>query len=159
VITIRRLDGDDWRDWRALRLRALAEDPGAFGSVLADWTGERDTEERWRGRLGDLQHAALVLQDGRTVGMVGALAEAGGLDLVSLWVAPEARGAGVGAAAVGWVLRQAGTAPVELSVRIGNTAAVRLYERLGFEDAGPSLDDPCERRMRRVATGALEVRR
>src|ERR1700722_14623539 len=42
---------DDWRLWRELRLAALTEAPGAFGSTLAEWSGAADTEQRWRGRL------------------------------------------------------------------------------------------------------------
>jgi ribosomal protein S18 acetylase RimI-like enzyme len=38
---------------------------------------------------------------------------------------------------------------VVLSVKTGNDHASRLYRRHGFVDAGPSLDDPDERLMRR----------
>jgi hypothetical protein len=37
VIELRFLTPDDWSVWRSLRLSALAESPGAFGSRLADW--------------------------------------------------------------------------------------------------------------------------
>ena len=50
-IQLRSLVPDDWQLWREVRLEALKEAPYAFGSKLADWQGERDTEVRWRGRL------------------------------------------------------------------------------------------------------------
>ena len=51
MIEIRRITVDDWQVWRRLRQGALGESPIAFGSSLANWTGEGDTEERWRDRL------------------------------------------------------------------------------------------------------------
>ena len=48
------VEPDDWRMWRALRLAALTDAPGAFGSTLAEWSGTGDTEQRWRARLGDV---------------------------------------------------------------------------------------------------------
>jgi len=45
---------EDWRLWRELRRAALLEAPGAFGSTLAEWSAEGDSETRWRARLGDV---------------------------------------------------------------------------------------------------------
>ncbi|MDA8384946.1 MAG: hypothetical protein M0Z88_01615, partial [Actinomycetota bacterium] len=50
-IRIERLDEEDWRRWRELRLEALAEAPEAFASNLVDWAGQGDREERWRSRF------------------------------------------------------------------------------------------------------------
>jgi RimJ/RimL family protein N-acetyltransferase len=70
-----------------------------------------------------------------------------------LWVAPAARGHGVGDEAVrsvlAWATREHPDSPVVLSVKTANAPARRLYERHGFVDAGPSTDDPGERLMRR----------
>jgi ribosomal protein S18 acetylase RimI-like enzyme len=149
VGTVWRLGGDDWRAWRAMRLAALASDPAAFGSTLAEWTGAGDSEERWRHRLETVRFNALVLVEGEPVGMVGALEADGEVELVSLWVAPAFRGRGVGDTAVLAVLDFAAGRPVLLSVRTGNAAALALYRRHGFLDAGPSPEDPRERLMRR----------
>ena len=144
---------DDWRRWRALRLTALGESPEAFGSTLAQWSGPDDTEERWRDRWVGVAHNLVVVRDGHDVGMVGLTSPDGEdpPELVSLWVAPEARGTGVGDAAVDAVLAlAAGTCPgrdVALSVHEHNGPARRLYARHGFVDVGPSPDGPGERRM------------
>jgi hypothetical protein len=55
VLDVITLTPNDWRQWRELRLAALAEAPAVFGSTLADWTGEGDTEDRWRARLSSVR--------------------------------------------------------------------------------------------------------
>jgi ribosomal protein S18 acetylase RimI-like enzyme len=151
VIEVRRIGEEDWREWRSLRLAALATDPAAFGSTLAEWSGPNDLEQRWRARLAGSPFSALLDLDGRPAGMVGAFPEGGAIELVSLWVDPSARGRRVGEAAITAVVDFAGALDVVLSVRTENAAAIRLYRRCGFVDEGISPDDPRERRMRRVA--------
>jgi len=158
-LVLRRLGEEEWPLWRRLRRASLEDAPEAFGSTLAQWTGDGDREERWRGRLRDVALHLVVERAGEPVGVVAATDPSPGgeaeVELISLWVAPAARGDGVGDAAVEGVLRWAeqehpGT-PVVLSVRAGNGAASRLYERHGFVDVGQAPDDRCERRMRRPA--------
>ncbi|SOD70993.1 ribosomal protein S18 acetylase RimI-like enzyme [Jatrophihabitans sp. GAS493] len=154
MIEVRVLTADDWRLWRALRRDALRESPGAFGSTLAEWSGRGDTEDRWRARLDDVEFNAVLLLDSVPVGMAsGTRPGADGMvELISLWVAPSARGLGVGDAAVAavlqWVaagLQWAGAEPaVRLSVKAGNSKAIALYRRHGFVPAGPSPEDPDE---------------
>ena len=70
------------------------------------------------------------------------------VNLFQMWVAPEARGRRVGVAlldqAVGWA-RARGARTVCLSVRCGNAAALRLYEKAGFREVERV---PAEHRMR-----------
>ena len=149
MIEVREIGEDDWLQWRAMRLAALATDPDAFGSTLAEWSGPNDLEERWRARLAVSPFTALLDVDGRTAGMVAAYRPEGAVEVVSLWVHPAFRGLGVGAAALNAVVAFADGEDVLLSVRAANTHAIRLYERCGFVDEGVSPDDPAERRMRR----------
>ncbi|MGI3784241.1 MAG: GNAT family N-acetyltransferase [Janthinobacterium lividum] len=147
------LVGDDWWRWRTLRLAALAQAPEAFGSTLAEWTGDGDTEERWRRRLSEVPHNLVLAVDGLDVGMVSLTAPDGHAppEVIGMWVAPDARGTGVGDAAVEAVLDVAAEAhpgsAVALSVYAGNATARRLYARHGFVDAGPSPDGEGELRM------------
>ncbi|AJE80989.1 putative acetyltransferase [Streptomyces albus] len=132
------LEPDDWQLWRRLRLAALAEAPRAFGATLAEWQGAGDREERWRGRLAIPDSRNLVaVVEGEPLGMAsGVPAEApGAVELISMWVGPEARGLGVGALLIAEVeewARGAGATTLKLSVRPDNAAALALYTRCGF---------------------------
>jgi ribosomal protein S18 acetylase RimI-like enzyme len=148
---VRELTVEDWPLWRRLRLAALAEAPHAFGSLLADWQGEGDREERWRARLdipGSYNIVAVPVlgmpTDGpepEPVGMAsGVPTDADdAVELISMWVAPAARGLGVGELLIGavtdWAAR-GGARTLRLSVTDGNAAAQRLYRRTGFLPTG-----------------------
>jgi RimJ/RimL family protein N-acetyltransferase len=150
VIDVLVLSSEDWQLWRELRRAALAESPAAFGSTLEQWSGAGDTEQRWRARLESVALNLVLRVYGEPAGMVSATAPTseGTVELISMWVAPTARGRGVGDEAIDRVLTWAhsefrGTR-VALSVKPGNQPARRLYRRHGFTDAGPSPDDPDE---------------
>jgi GNAT superfamily N-acetyltransferase len=133
---------DDWRLWRELRHKALAEAPHAFKSALAEWQGGGDHERRWRDRLGipgSLNLVAFV--DGRAVGMASGFPE-DDPDVVwlhSMWVDPAVRGRGVGDRLVGAVVEWAaksGAREMMLGVVEGNASAEALYLRHGFAYTG-----------------------
>jgi ribosomal protein S18 acetylase RimI-like enzyme len=140
-IGLRELGADDWRVWRKLRLDALGEAPDAFSSTLAQWQGEGDTEARWRARLSTVALNVVADFDRKAAGMVSATAadSDGTVDLISMWVAPFARGRGVGdsliAAVIEWALERS-AAKISLAVVESNERAVALYSRHGFKDAG-----------------------
>ncbi|WP_431782112.1 GNAT family N-acetyltransferase [Streptomyces chumphonensis] len=148
TVRIQALTPDEWPLWRELRLRALEEAPYAFGSTLAEWTGDGDREARWRARLnvpGSRSFLAVFDRldglDGQYVGMAGGLPGATDnvVELVSCWVAPEARGRGVGDAlllAVEDFARASGAATLELAVYQDNAPAIALYGRNGLVDTG-----------------------
>lgn len=156
-VAIRRIGPDGWRPWRELRLAALAEAPEAFGSKLSDWQGAGDTEARWRARLDSVPLNLIAELDGDAAGMLSAVFEEGGVELISMWVAPRARGAGVGDALVEAALAWAADrhpARIRLRVMEGNERAAALYRRNGFVDAGPvepeTPDEAPERWMTRA---------
>ena len=142
TVEVRACVPDEWETYRDLRLRALAEDPDAFGSTHAREL--EFTEEIWRERAAGM---AVAECDGRPAGIVGAWQfEPMATELVGMWVASECRGRGVGEALVAWVIdraREQGSARVGLWFAAGNDAARRLYERCRFvevEDATPVED-------------------
>jgi len=136
---VTRVSPDDWRRWRELRLAALADAPAAFNSKLADW--QDADEDRWRRRLLDAPVNLIADLDGRPAGMASGTTtgDATEREVISLWVAPFARGRGIATAlvlaVVGWA-RDAGARRVVLEVKADNDAARALYRRLRFVDAG-----------------------
>ena len=144
-VTVRRLRPDDWREFRQIRLRALADAPAAFSSTL-EQAGKLD-EAAWRGRLAG--RAQFIAESGgRPVGTAAGLEEGRAVELISMWVDPQARGAGVGDLLVKAVLdwaRAGGKASIVLWVVEGNLPAERLYRRHGFARSGSRQPvDPAE---------------
>jgi ribosomal protein S18 acetylase RimI-like enzyme len=140
-VEIRRLRPDEWPALRALRLRALASDPDAFGETLAD--AEAHPDEEWRRRADDPSAPTFVAEaPSGLVGMVmggPAPDERPAAALYSMWVAPEARAQGVGGALIDAVVdwaRSAGYPAIGLGVTTTNAAAIALYARKGFADIG-----------------------
>lgn len=150
VLDVERLTPDQWRMWRTVRLRALEESPEAFGSTLVDWSGDRDVEQRWRERLEKVPANFIAYWGGAPVGQASGVAtdRSGQVELISVWVAPEARGVGVGRGLLDavreWARDQQAHSLV-LSVKVGNAPAIALYEREGFElTTSPVVDGECE---------------
>ncbi|MGC1210761.1 MAG: GNAT family N-acetyltransferase [Micromonospora sp.] len=142
MIELRTVTPDDWPIWRQLRLGALAEAPYAFGSQLADWQGEGDREERWRDRLSlPGSYKLVAVHGGEPAGIASGVPtdDPSVMELISMWVAPTARGRGAGdellLAVERWA-RRLGSAVLRLSVAEGNPAATALYHRHGFVYTG-----------------------
>ncbi|MFL6124582.1 N-acetyltransferase family protein [Actinophytocola sp.] len=138
MVTLRVLTLDDWAVWRVVRLAALADAPHAFRVGLADW--DRGGEDEWRARLAlPGAHNVVAFLGDRPVGVARGVPGADGCELRSVWVAPEARGHGVGgrllAEVEAWAART-GAASVRLAVFPDNTAAVALYTRHGYVPVG-----------------------
>lgn len=131
MITLRRLSPEDWKVWRELRLAALSEAPHAFKTKLSDW--QDADESRWRQRLAEVELNVLAECDGKPAGIVsGAQLADGTVHLLSMYVAPFARGRGAGDELVRAVVRWAGDRRVLLRVFDDNEAARKLYRRNGF---------------------------
>ncbi len=141
AITLRRIGVDDWPVWRKLRLEALEEAPYAFGSTLAEWSGEGDTEMRWRGRLSTVPFNVVGDVNGIAAGMVSGTSpnQDGTIELISMWVAPFARRQGVAdllmTAVIEWA-REQRAAKLILGVIESNKRAAAFYRRHLFVDIG-----------------------
>jgi RimJ/RimL family protein N-acetyltransferase len=156
---IRRIRADDVTAYREVRLRALHEDPSAFGSTYDE---EHVKPESWwvertaASAAGEERSVFLAFDDISCVGLAGGYRgdQAAERELFSMWVAPSHRGTGIANDLVGAVLTWAegsGALCVGLWVTRGNDRAQRLYERLGFTvtgDVQPLPSDPCKDEIR-----------
>lgn len=135
---IRVLSPEEWRLWKSLRLRALADSPDAFGRTFEEESAFDDSV--WIERLEG--QSAIVAEDGEPVGIgsVRLKEDAPGRgQLFAMWVEPQARRRGAGRAIVDFALRTLearGATSVELTVTEGNDAAMSLYQSFGFVDTG-----------------------
>ena len=134
---IRRVAPDEWAAFRDIRLAGLADAPDAFAATLDMETGY--DERRWRERVS--RSAYFLAWDGdRPVGMAGGYGQgSGGWHVISMWVAPQARGAGLADRLIGAVVRHARgqNAPtLTLWVTDGNDRARAFYQRAGFRSTG-----------------------
>ncbi len=135
MVLVRETVDDDWQALRDIRLEALRNAPEAFGS-----TYEREIlrpEARWRdwiARGGTF--LAFLPEVSVPAGLAGGYREdPDTMELVSIYVRPQARGHGVGEALVAAVARWAeaqGAKSLHLWVTETNAPARLLYERLGF---------------------------
>jgi len=148
---IRRVQPDEGVQLRALRLRALADAPQAFGSTLAETRAR--PEGYWHRRIetasaGAQQSIFLAIEDGHWLGMAGGVFEEEQPDraeLISMWVDPSVRRRGLGRELIETVARWAqehDAARLDLWVTSTNEAAVTLYTRLGWEPTGAQQPVP-----------------
>jgi len=147
-VSIIALPPSRWRDAKQLRLEALLAEPAAFASSYEEELAFPD--EVWIARSksayerdGNMAFFAEV--DGELVGMAGAHGSAKAklrhvAELYGVYVAPDQRGSGMAPRLMRRLfaeLRLMG--PIEKVSLMVNTeapAAIRLYEKLGFEIVG-----------------------
>ena len=142
---IRELVPDDAKMFQALRLAALRECPSAFASSYEeehetpiDVVAERLVAKADRCVLGAWLESDLV-------GMLGLRREemlklAHKVFIWGMYVAPNARGHGIGRALIDQALLRAGSMngvlQVNLGVNVTNVEAIKLYEAAGFTAFG-----------------------
>lgn len=158
-----RLGPDDWQEFRTVRLASLADAPAAFGARYDD--GVDAQEQQWRDRLVAVPLTMVARCDGAPVGVAcGAPVSRGdGMELISMWVAPEHRGTGLAHRLIEHVVAWAAESGHStcLTVREDNEAAIRTYARAGFQDRGVPADHapdaPRERLMVRPLRGSASI--
>jgi RimJ/RimL family protein N-acetyltransferase len=146
-----------------LRLRALREDPDAFGSTLARetdfpdeywqrWAADSDAGEHW---------VVFVASAPEWVGMAAGFLDSdrpGVACLGGMWIDSAFRCRGLGGqlldAILDWAVTRGATI-IELSVTESNAAAERLYSRAGFTETG--LREPLDNE--RALTKSLMTRK
>ena len=104
IIELRTVSADDWRVWRSVRLAALADEPGAFGSRLQEWADAPDG--RWRERpliLRAIDFLAVDVERNAPVGIATGTSSqesARRVELISMRVDPAVRSRGVATALI-----------------------------------------------------------
>jgi len=134
MVLVRQTMLADWPALRDIRLQGLRDAPYAFGSTYAREAAFDEAE--WRKRATRDGSFLAFLPEVTPAGLAGGFQEEPGVvELVSMFVRPQARGRGVGEglidAVVGWA-RARDAASVHLWVTETNKAALGLYERRGF---------------------------
>ena len=139
--------------FKAVRLRALQDDPRAFGSTHAEESQLSDADwtkrvERWNGENG----AGFLAMDKDTAcGIAGSFLDQNDrtrAHLISMWTAPTHRQRGIGRLLVNEVLNWArgrNARILQLMVTSNNEPAICFYQRLGFTRTGrtePYPNDP-----------------
>jgi ribosomal protein S18 acetylase RimI-like enzyme len=144
-VIVRLLAPEDAVAFQALRLRGLQEWPSAFASSFEE---EVDTAiDVVASRLAPREDAAVlgVFENEHLVAIAGIAREsmkklAHKAYIWGVYVAPEARGRGIGQRLMQAVLEHAGNVlrvrQVNLGVNAANQTALALYQRMGFEAFG-----------------------
>lgn len=166
-IAIRRVRPDEWRLWRDARLRMLRDDAAYFSTRYEDAVRQPDeTWQKWadEGSLG-VSKALLCAEDeetGQWLGVVGGFVRIDPTEaqLISMWVAPEARGRGVARLLIRelgrWALGR-GCRTVVLFVQEANAPARHLYERMGFSATGDTAPIGGRRGFKLVLSAPAEL--
>jgi GNAT superfamily N-acetyltransferase len=150
VVTVRPVCADEVAALYRLRRRSLAEDPDAFDQTVADADAKGvQPLADLLGQAGEDRELVLFGEvDGAAVGLVFVSRSRRPRSrhrarLWGMWVAPQARGVGVGAALLAEALRwcrDVGVEMVDLWVVTDHHRAIRVYERAGFRICGTAHD-------------------
>ena len=149
---IRRLQADEWKKLRSIRLEMIEDTPTAYVESLA--SARAQSEDQWQERAAAMAgpgNVSLVADDGWEGNPLRALmrvtaklhqdpARPPQAMLISVYVAPGHRGSGL----ADEMLRQAveaagdelGAGLLQLGVHESNLRAQRFYLRHGFQDTG-----------------------
>jgi GNAT superfamily N-acetyltransferase len=144
-VLIRRITALDGMLLRRVRLEALKDAPSAFSSTPDLEAGRTDAEWVERavaGSRGRDRATFFGMVDDRVVGLVGGFrpeTSSTAVEMVSMWVAPDARRSGVGAVLIdavqAWAVETEAMS-IWAGVMVGNDAARRLYSSKGFGERG-----------------------
>lgn len=134
---VRVISAEEWVIFRALRLRALADSPDAFGATLAE--ANTHPESIWRQRAAGSGPVLLAFDGDQAVAMGGLYTpdESDEAFVWGIWVEPQWRGRGLGGRLLQELVDCADHTgrPAILHVADGNEAR-HLYQKHGFVATG-----------------------
>jgi len=143
----------DAADYRAIRLEALKNAPGAFGMDFADVV--QQPLAYWSRLVSTIAHLVLARDaEGMVVGTASGddfvYPGVRGLGLYGMYVTPRYRGTGLAselALAVGEWAQHNGARRLHLHVTAGNARAEQFYRRMGFVPVNRFITMPRDRRI------------
>jgi ribosomal protein S18 acetylase RimI-like enzyme len=153
MIALKRITPGNVLVFKTIRLRALQCDPTAFGSTYAKESQLSDEEwvERSLRWSSDGFMAYLAFDGENSCGLVACYADEHDpqrAHVISMWVDPDYRRAGIGSVLIDGLKAWASTRHLRelvLMVTHVNTGAIGFYESLGFRKTGktePYPNDP-----------------
>jgi ribosomal protein S18 acetylase RimI-like enzyme len=156
---VHRVTAGDWRQFKALRLAALADTPIAFVERYVDAEVAPDTEWQFRAERAARDTNVQVLaatEAGEWVGMMSAFIPEDGprrAKLVGVWVHPDHRGRSAGVAellldaVINWARDEVAVDRLDLQVTETNQRAIAFYLRNGFVRNGRDEPYPLDRSL------------
>ena len=121
-----------------LREMTWGDIPALAALEPALFTDDAWSEQTWWAELAARPRRRYVVaeQGGDVVGYAGVDRRGEVADVMTIAVAPDAQGQGLGSLLMNWLIdaaRGGGAEHLMLEVRADNTAAQRLYSKMGFE--------------------------
>lgn len=141
-----KLPVSEWKSYKEIRLRALKEDPQAFGAAYED--AVKFDESEWRRRLENAENSDrswlwFAQENQKIVGLIGAYMEKDATNeatIVSVFVPKEERGKGISSLLMDKIISELSAKPylkkINLTVNKDQVAAVNLYTKFGFVKVG-----------------------
>jgi ribosomal protein S18 acetylase RimI-like enzyme len=143
---IRKLTGDDASEYWRLRIEALQQDPEAFATTYEEAMARENPLQRVASNLNATESRTIGTFNGQElVGVMTLSAESAPklrhrVNLFAVYVTPKVRGQKIGSIllqeVIGFAKEMPGIEKINLTVVSSNKAAIRLYERAGFESFG-----------------------
>ncbi|WP_010290757.1 GNAT family N-acetyltransferase [Kurthia massiliensis] len=146
TMDIRLLQLADADDYWTLRQEALQQDPDSFGETYEEATSYDDPVARIEKMIArDNEHIFGAFIDGQLLGVAVVTVDTAVKTqhrayIGSVYVSPDARGNGAGAAImeaiIAWAKENPQLRKLDLGVFTSNEPAFELYKKLGFEVVG-----------------------
>lgn len=145
MINVRPIATFEWKEYRDVRLRALKDSPGAFGSAWEiealrnDEAWAKITQENASGQNG---RGLFALEGNLICGLAWCLISDKSTHVAhiyGMWADPAVRGQGVGRAllteSIAWA-KSKGTKHIRLGVTVAESPAMQMYRSQGFYPVG-----------------------
>jgi len=138
---VKKLDKNDWKNYRDIRLEALKEEPDAFGGSYNEYKEKDDLywidKTSLSGEKAGKSFLCAVLVDNNFVSIGGAYQDENNeWNIIAIYTKKEFRGIGAGSLLFNKILEELKNRKVKkvfLRVNVKRVPAISLYKKFGFE--------------------------